>query len=264
MAKGRLFNRLRDAFDNVQQNNRENPNQKTAPNQLFRRLQNQLENMAELQQDKREQRIEARQERQENRQERREQRRELKDEFRAQKNEMKQEWQDKKPPIQPSMTGGNLWDSLRHQMNQAKADNEQRQDEPTADANVWEQLMGEIQKLEAQPTGQVQSQPQQQRQQPQQPQSAQPTEARHNPWAPSGAAPIAQGVIISDGSVNLRAQPNMAAPRSDFRIQSGAVVNLVGEDKSNPVNLDGNVCGWCKVSVDGVEGWIPDAYLGSA
>jgi len=205
-----------------------------------------------------------RQERQENRQERREQRRELKDEFRAQKNEMKQEWQDKKPPIQPSMTGGNLWDSLRHQMNQAKADNEQRQDEPTADANVWEQLMGEIQKLEAQPTGQVQSQPQQQRQQPQQPQSAQPTEARHNPWAPSGAAPIAQGVIISDGSVNLRAQPNMAAPRSEFRIQSGAVVNLVGEDKSNPVNLDGNVCGWCKVSVDGVEGWLPDAYLGSA
>lgn len=261
MAKGRLFNRLRDAIDNVQQNNRENPTQKTAPNQMFRRLQDQLANMQELQQEKREERFEARQDRQENRQERREQRRELKDEFRAQKNEMKQEWQKNEAPMQPKMNAGGptLWDTLRQRMEQAKVDNEQRQDEPTADANVWDQLMGEIQKMEAQPTGQVQSQQQQQ-----QPESARPTEARHNPWAPSGVAPIAQGVIISDGSVNLRSQPNMGAPRSEFRIQSGSVVNLVGEDKSNPVNLDGNVCGWCKVSVDGVEGWIPDAYLGSA
>jgi len=253
MARGRLFNRLRDAIDNVQQNNRENPNQQTAPNQLFRRLQDNLANMQELQQDRREQRVEARQERQGERNERREQRRELKDEFRAQKNEMKQEWQQNKEPMQPKMQGGTLWDQIRQQMETAKQDNQQRQDEPTADANVWEQLMGEIQQLEKQPTGQVQSQQQQQPQQP-----------RHNPWAASNASPIAQGVIISDGSVNLRSQPNMAAPRSEFRIRSGSVVNLVGEDKSNPVNLDGNICGWCKVSVDGVEGWIPDAYLGSA
>jgi len=259
MAKGRLFNRLRDAIDNVQQNNRENPKQQTAPNQLFRRLQDQLANMQELQQDRREQRFEARQDRQEHRQERREQRRELKDEFRAQKNEMKEQWQNQQQPMQPKMNAGGptLWDTLRQRMEEAKADNQQRQDEPTADANVWDQLMGEIQKLETQPTGQVQSQQQQQP-------SHQPQQPRHNPWAASGAAPIAQGVIISDGSVNLRSQPNMGAPRSEFRIQSGSVVNLVGEDKSNPVNLDGNICGWCKVSVDGVEGWIPDAYLGSA
>lgn len=253
MAKGRLLDLLRNAVDNVQQENRENPNQKTAPSPLFRRLQDQIASMQEVKAANQSQRWEARQERRQERNERREERRDLRDQFRDAKNDMKQNWDQSQPQNQqqqPAAEDANMFEALRKQLQQAQQDNNQRADEETAESGVWEQLMGEVQKLERRPAGPVM------------PQAQQP--AAHNPWAASGATPISNGVIIADGSVSLRAEPNMSAARSDFRVPSGAEVNLIGEDKSNPVNLDGMVCGWCKVSVNGVEGWVPDAYLGSA
>lgn len=252
MAKGKLFDLLKNVVDNVQQNNRENPNQKTAPGELFKRLQDQLGEIKEVNQERKAERLGERFERKEARLERRAEKRELREQFREQKNEMKQDWQQTSPSPSENTPSDNPFDAVRRKIEELKKDNEVREDEETAQPEMWDQLMKEVQVLESIPATKVEySQP------------AKPVESAHNPWAPSNTAPIGNGVINVMGSIAINAEPNMGSQRSDFRISQGTVVNILAQDNSNPINLDGEQVGWCKIHVDGKEGWILNAYLGS-
>lgn len=254
MAKGKLFDLLKNVVDNVQQNNREQASQKTAPAEVFDRLRNEFETIQDIRNEKQEDRRERREERREERQERRAERRVLKSEIREQKKEMRDGWREegKEDPF----------DAIRKKIEAMKQDNESRQDEETADPQVWDQLLKEVSQLESIPATEVQYKYQPQNPQTQQTQPVQEQPA-FNPFASSGAAPIGNGVIMAQGSINVNAEPSMNAQRSNFRIPQGAIVNLLAQDNTNPVNLDGNQCGWCKVHYEGQEGWILDAYLGS-
>lgn len=260
MAKGKLFELLKNAVDNVQQNNRENPNQKTAPGELFKRMQEQLGELKELNQERKAEKLEERFERKEARLERKAEKRELREQFRGQKNEMKQGWQESTPvekiPIEinpiENTPAENPFDAVRRKIEEIKKDNEVREDEETAQPEMWDQLMKEVQVLESIPATKVEySQP------------AEPAGSAHNPWAASNTPPIGNGVINAMGSIAINAEPNMGSERSSFRLPQGAVVSILAQDNSNPINLDGQQCGWCKVHFEGKEGWILNAYLGS-
>lgn len=63
------------------------------------------------------------------------------------------------------------------------------------------------------------------------------------------------------GSLSIRKEPNMGASTLRSRLPDNVNVRILDHTDQNAINIDGQTAGWYKVDYEGKQGWILDIYL---
>lgn len=63
------------------------------------------------------------------------------------------------------------------------------------------------------------------------------------------------------GSLAIRTQPKMNAGKLDQRLPDNVNVRLLDYNERNKINLDGKDTGWYLVDYQGMQGWVLESYL---
>ncbi len=243
MGKNNFFDLLKNAVDKVQKDNHDNPEEKTAPSNLFDRIRENLANSREK------------------REETKDSGKGLFDVFREKLQEARK--QNEEDPNEETAEP-TVFEQLQAEIERLK------EEKAIAEANQPEYGPQQA------PEGYVEYGPDpeptptpRERPAPVDPIPSQRIDHIPPPKpdpipAPSSkprAIPPGMRSIISGGSIAVRTEPKMAAPQLPERIPAKTNLRVLEHTMDNAIKLDGKLTGWCLVEHGGMRGWVLDFYV---
>ncbi len=157
---------------------------------------------------------------------------------------------------------GDIYKDYSEKVREAQRENEASTEVKTADNSVYDNLMKELERLqqnemEDSPSGPVHHS---------NPEFDSPVFG-HSQGA-SSMPPLGQTENTSPnvytnsngGSLQLRTQPEMGAPKMDFRVPDRSLINVL-QLSENSIILDGQRSRFALIEYQGQRGWILESYL---
>lgn len=288
-----IFSKIKDALSDVQQQNRENAKEKTAPKEIFDRLRNKLEEVQKDQQSRKASKKgrtrgsifsqikeQFEQAQKENVKSKKEETADTSILDRIQK-EMETIEKDKKIKVEKKVEESPSWgtpagtppvdDILGRVL--AGAHKEQQQAKKTQKTtpkkeedfgSIFDSIMNpdkpkaskttKAEKVEKKPTfGEMFDQLMQEEKQ-----AASKKRSTATTGLQVGGSALVDG---KGGSLSIRTDPKMSAGTIAQRLPDNVNVRLLDYNDRNKINLDGQVSGWYLVDYQGVQGWVLESYL---
>ncbi len=244
MGKNNFFDLLKNAVDKVQQDNHDNPEERTAPTNLFDRIR---ENLAKSK---------------ERRKENEEEGKGLFDIFRE---KLQEAQRDNEADPEEETAEPTVFEKLQAELKRLEEEKEmassglpQYGPEPAPEGYV-----------EYGPDPEPTPPPVRPSSKPVEPIPSQridhiPNSVPDPVPAPSSkprAIPPSMRSVVSSGSIAVRTEPNMAAPQLPSRIPAKAKLRVLEHSMDNAIKLDGKLTGWCLVDYENIRGWVLDYYV---
>jgi len=293
-----LFNKIKDALADVQQQNRENAKVKTEPKEIFDRLRNKLEEVQKEQQSRKStkkgrtnskgsifsQIMEKFEQAKTDNAGSKKEETASEDILAKIHKEMEAIKTDKKVKVEKEATAQPDWgspsgmpqvdDILGRVLAGAQKEQQAKKVEPKkADdfGAIFDSIMKEEQPKASRSTSSKQASPRIQK-------TKQPTfsdildqlvkEEKQTTRSSSSVTKKATGLQVggtamvdSGGSLAIRTQPKMSAGTLSDRLPTDVNVRLLDYSDRNKINLDGKNTGWYLVDYQGLQGWVLESYL---
>jgi len=288
-----IFSKIKDALSDVQQQNRENAKEKTAPKEIFDRLRNKLEEVQKDQQSRKASKKgrtrgsifsqikeQFEQAQKANKRSKKEETADTSIMDRIQK-EMDAIEKDKKVKVEKKMEESPSWGSpagappvddilgrvlagAHKEQQQAKKSKKTAPKKEEDFGSIFDSIMNpdkpkaskttKAKKAEKKPTfGEMFDQLMQEEKQ-----AASKKRSTAAAGLQVGGSALVDG---KGGSLSIRTDPKMSAGTLAQRLPDNVNVRLLDYNGRNKINLDGKVSGWYLVDYQGMQGWVLESYL---